>query len=1586
MKTIKVSLLIAIILLCWSTGIAQRRVVKVKPVVETAAGYKLSIPIRDIPATLPDPESNKKERNEELKQRIYPYAATALPKGPDAVWQKENGRVQQTKAPVQNFEGVGNLFGGSPPDTDGEVGPNHYVQMINVSFQVFDKSGNSLYGPAANNTITGGSTNDGDPVILYDEQADRWLATQFDVSSNPNAILMAVSQTNDPTGSWHQFSFEWNSMPDYPKFGIWEDGYYMGANASGNSIAVFERSKMLAGDASAKVVKFQNNQTPNSGFHCVMPLDNDGAWSPSGTPGSFITINDDAWGGSDELRIWELDVDWNNTSNSTFTLTQSIPVSPFDANFGTSWENIPQPGTSQKVDAISQVLMFRAQYRNFGTHQTIVCNHTVDVNGSDHAGIRWYELRKTGGSWTLRQQSTYAPDSDNRWMGSIAMNSNGDIGLGYSVSSSSTYPSIRYCGQSAGENANASGLMDIAEGTIIAGTGSQTGSERWGDYSCLSVDPSDDNTFWFTTEYVETTGGSNWQTRIASFQFAPAGLNAEFSGTPANICTGGSASFTDQSTGSPISWEWSFPGGTPSSFTGQNPPAVVYNISGTYNVELTVGDGITTDTETKAGFITVNNILANFIGEPTTVVAGNPVTFIDNSSCNPTSWTWSFPGGTPASFDGQNPPAISYNTVGSFDVSLTVSNVSGSNTNTKTAYITAGNCTYCESTFATDEEYITNVTFNTINNSSSFNPNGYGDYTAQSTNIEIGSSHTLSVSFSSAGFEEFARAWFDWNQDCDFDDAGEAFDPGSGADATLTASINVPAGAATGQTRMRVSIEWDSYPDPCNPHSDYGETEDYTINISSGAPVPPTCTTPVFPLDATTGVGVSPNLTWVAAAEATGYSIYFGTNNPPTNIENGTDLGNVTSFTPSSNLNAGTIYYWKIIPYNVSGSATACPVWSFTTEYSSSTYCNAGSGNCDEFIEKVTVGSIDNPSTCSPGGYHNYTNLHTIIEIGSGYPVSVTNGNVSYTNDQCGIWVDWNNDFDFEDADEQIVVSGTPGTGPYNATITPPAGTLLGDVRMRIRITRDGAVTPCGINGYGEVEDYLLRIYPANWSFVPTPDTHLITVPFDVALPGISLSDGDLIVIFYSDELDNEACGGAGIWDDTKNLLVTAYGDDVTTPLVKDGFANSEALAWKVYYEASGTGEYVEVEYEQGFPNNDGTFVSGGISALASITSQITCYDLPIMGGWSGISSYMVPSDPDLENMFSEISGSFSIMYNFDGTYWPDQGMNTLVDWDVNSGYVIKLMTGEFLQICGEEVANKTVDLNINWNLVPVLSSSNHNVESLFAGLNGLVVVKGIGSDGVYWPYFDVNTFGAFESGKAYFVNMSSAGSITYPSDGDNTIQEKPFEFENVSPWNDILHTAGTHVVAFTREAALVFESGDIIGAFTQTGLCAGMMEYHKDATALVLNGDDVYTSAVDGFVSDENFNFKIYRPSSHQVFELEVEYEQLKAGNSSTENQGSFLANGLSAVKEVKLLPLSISDLHLSDINIHPNPTTGTIYINGIGQESEITIFNSLGRKVYYNYMSSPVKIDLNGKPSGIYIVKISNTLGIYFDKVVIE
>jgi len=452
-----------------------------------------------------------------------------------------------------NFDGVGNgVYGytvnSAPPDTNGAVGPNHYVQWVNTSFAVFNKSGGLVWGPFNGNTLWSGfgggcqANNDGDPIVQYDKIADRWIFMQFSVTAPyPYTVCMAVSTTPDPTGSYYRYEFSGfgTQFPDYPKLAVWPDGYYVTYNLFNNGVIFtgprfcsYDRSKMLTG-----AVATQQCFTLGSQFGGDLPSDIDGkTLPPAGSPDYILEF------GTNALNLWKFHVDWTTPANTTLTGPTSIPVAAFSAACNGGGTCIPQGGTTQQLDSLADRVMYRLAYRNFGDHEALVVNHSVTAGSS--VGVRWYEIRSPGGTPTVFQQGTYAPDASYRWMGSIAMDRAGDIGLGYSISSSTTHPGIRYTGRLVTDALNT--LQ--AEASIIDGAGSQTGGlSRWGDYSSITVDPVDDCTFWYTNEYIPANGSFNWRTRIASFKFASCGTpDYTVAASPASqsVVQGSSTSYT----------------------------------------------------------------------------------------------------------------------------------------------------------------------------------------------------------------------------------------------------------------------------------------------------------------------------------------------------------------------------------------------------------------------------------------------------------------------------------------------------------------------------------------------------------------------------------------------------------------------------------------------------------------------------------------------------------------------------------------------------------------------------------------------------------------------------------------------------------------------------------------------------------------------------------------------------------------------------------------------------------------------------------------------------------------------------------
>jgi hypothetical protein len=531
-----VSLLLVVVFLVGSTISAQAGQASsgddVGPVEVSSAVYSdVSGPVSELVGVAPT-EADSKDNEKEKPLRVLPNMGNMLNQTDPAVQTVSGPLVGTTNG--LNFAGIGQgdysfSVQYAPPDTNGAVGATQYVQWVNTYFAVFNKTTGAIAAgfPKPGNSIWAGfgggcqTNNDGDPIVQYDKLANRWILTQFSVSTTPYLQCVAVSTSSDATGTYYRYAFSYGNTQfnDYPKLGVWPDGYYISYNIfnnaqtfAGSKICAFDRTKMLVGDPTATQQCFQLSTS----YGGLLPSDLDGPTAPpAGSPNFFMNF------GANSLNLWKFHVDFANSANTTLTGPINIPVAAFNAACSGGGACIPQPGTANKLDSLADRLMYRLAYRNHSGVESLVVNHSVAVGTNKRrqvTSVRWYEIRNPNGTPSVYQQGTLGTgDGIHRWMGSIAMDKFGNIALGYSASSSSVYPSIRFTGRL---STDALGTMQT-ENSIIAGTGSQVGYSlhRWGDYSAMTVDPIDDCTFWFTTEYLKTNGAWNWSTRIASFKF-----------------------------------------------------------------------------------------------------------------------------------------------------------------------------------------------------------------------------------------------------------------------------------------------------------------------------------------------------------------------------------------------------------------------------------------------------------------------------------------------------------------------------------------------------------------------------------------------------------------------------------------------------------------------------------------------------------------------------------------------------------------------------------------------------------------------------------------------------------------------------------------------------------------------------------------------------------------------------------------------------------------------------------------------------------------------------------------------------------
>lgn len=639
------------------------------------AHFDLSAPLTSLRPDLPEPEGEELEWPDDLPTGLEG------PNGPqdvDTVVQRlftlQPG--VEIPGPSAGFDGPNNPTGATPPDPNGDVGPNHVVVMYNSQVAVYNKTGTLQFGPVNINTLWSGfggacqTENAGDPVVIYDSLDDRWILTQFTAAGPTFFNCVAVSQTANPTGSYYRWAFTTGTnFPDYPKHGMWSDAFYIStrefAGGSGGAFAgvgayAIDRAQLVAGNPVPTMIGFLQppGSTPYNVGDGLLPSDLDGATAPPpGTPNFYVGSMDQggAYGApQDALSFYKFHADFTTPANSTFALTATIPTAAFDSVFPCSpgaRDCIAQPGTTVKIDILSyrQRPLHRLAYRNFGTYDALVTNQSVEAT-TGIAGIRWYEIRDPNGTPTIFQQGTYSPDNVHRWMASAAVDGSGNLALGYSASDgTSVFPSLRYTGRLVYDPL---GTLPQGEGIYHAGTGSQTSTgHRWGDYTSLSVDPSDDCTFWHVNEYYPATAATAWRIRVGAFKFAECGT-PDFSLAPAPVsqavCAPADAVY-DLGVGSYFGYTGSIdlsvsglPGGTTALFSNDPsvpPVAGTFTVTGTGSASPGFYTMTVTGTPTSGPAHSTDFGLQLYTGTPSAPALNLPTNGASNVVLRPTlSW------------------------------------------------------------------------------------------------------------------------------------------------------------------------------------------------------------------------------------------------------------------------------------------------------------------------------------------------------------------------------------------------------------------------------------------------------------------------------------------------------------------------------------------------------------------------------------------------------------------------------------------------------------------------------------------------------------------------------------------------------------------------------------------------------------------------------------------------------------------------------------------------------------------------------------------------------------------------------------
>jgi hypothetical protein len=712
-------------------------------------------------------------------------------------------------------------------------------------------------------------------------------------------------------------------------------------------------------------------------------------------------------------------------------------------------------------------------------------------------------------------------------------------------------------------------------------------------------------------------------------------------------------------------------------------------------------------------------------------------------------------------------------------------------------------------------------------------------------------------------------------------------------------------------------------------------------------------------------------------------------------------------------------------------------------------------------------------------------------------------------------WMDFDQNGSWADAGDQIFTNQwlTAGTNTLNVTI--PASASTGNTFMRFRFSSQAGLTFTGLAQDGEVEDYQVSVYPT-WIIIdPTIDPHIILVPLGLQ----PIQAGDMLGVFFINDSAQEQCGGTMLYDGQTNQLL-AFGDDELTPDVKEGFAAGEMINWKLFSAATGSVEDVEVDYDQSYPNHDGTFVPFGFSALTAINysenpcglppgwevtvtglvhsisiplsanpnifgdalsmgdwigvfhcdccdddcsgpdgtvqwngtsgvvinvygddpftpeidgfaegepliwkiydcdameefSAIATYnpEMPCEGnfgdlclsellsleaawvqdyslteGWNSISTYLVPSDPDVENIFAPNVDELIILKNLTTLYWPYAGVNTIGTWDNQSGYAIKVSEGFEMKIAGVEFANTELTLAAGWHYLPVLSACDVNVDELFSPyMDKITIISDLIGSKVWWPAMGVFTLETLEPGKAYKIRVEESVSLSFaPCD---SLKSAPTESREINrsetPWGGLIRTPGSHIIAWPGAAIADLTPGDCLGAFDAAGNLYGFLEIENTSenSVMMIYGDDGTTAGKDGFADCETIYFKLLRKQSGESNPIDVHFDP-----SMPNAEAIFSTNGISAIEAITGLDADRHAGNIDDLKIYPNPTSGLIQIEGLPADAELTIFDALGNILIPVQNGNNSQFDLRSFPRGIYYIRVTNDAHVRYEKLILN
>ena len=824
-----------------------------------------------------DKDAHKKLGREKRWHGNKVVPGKGLPKGNDPLlYLQENVITKSSRDPILTFETTSNTA--TPSDPTGEIGRDYYIASWNSSFRFFNLDGTAA-SPASSLSTLFGNDESGDPIALYDSEVDRYIIT----SMGGSGLNFAISQGNNPIlDGWHVYSASSfgtdGQFPDYPKYSIWSDGYYCTTNTSNNNLYVLERDKIIDGDPTASIQGFDAPQMITSGFASAQVLDITNDDHPSAGNATMVYLQDDAWNQvpTDHLKIWTINIDWDNSNNSSISSPYSLDTSSFTSVFdGGNFANLTQ-SSGPDIDAMQATLMNQAQFRKFSTHNSAVFNFVIDVlSGSDElAAVRWYELRQSadGEPWVIHQEGTYtAPDGRHAFGASMAMDIQGNIGMGYSSMSSTENISLRYTGRYANDPV---GQMTIEE-NLIGQSNATNPNTRYADYAHMSVDPSNDKTFWFVSEYFkpgrrDLVGtfqvAANYANDIGvvSVEAPLSGLLSDSETVTVSIFNYGEESVSNfdvsyQLDSGTVITE-TYTGTVASTETVQHTFSTTADLSvvgTTYQIcayTALAGDEDSSNDNfcTEIQHLNPNDLGISGVSSP---VSGTNLSATEIVTIEITNFggaeqsnfevsyevngitvteTVAGPLAGNSSIDYIFSQSLDLSAFGSYEIvtSVNIENDSDDSNNTISVTVNNVNCAPTGDNSFGDGFQLFQV--GDINNTSA--GEGYGDFTNLSTNLEQGSTNDLTVT---TGYgNQYVRVWIDFNDDFVFSLDELVVDNyvievgGAAGTWTETMQLVVPDDGTLGEHIMRAKTNWNApVPDDACEETQYGETEDYMVNI-----------------------------------------------------------------------------------------------------------------------------------------------------------------------------------------------------------------------------------------------------------------------------------------------------------------------------------------------------------------------------------------------------------------------------------------------------------------------------------------------------------------------------------------------------------------------------------------------------------------------------------------------------------------------------------------------------------------------------------------------------------------------------------